>query len=702
MISASRDPLGRPTLLSDLPLALGFLLLVCCAVSGVWLFWQQREADGWVRHTLEVENQLSQVQIEGLKAAVDIRTSVLAGRAGADIDINSVRRSYFAHLDQLRALTADNRAQQARLRALREISDRRFDTLQDALAEKRAGHVSQAARLIADPATQATVLRARRDMDEVRAEEVRLLGQRKVRAEAIEWLACAALAASMLLTLLLAFVVVPERRARIRALWSTKRELEAALHAKRSFLANMSHEIRTPMNGVLGFTELLLAANLPAEQRKHAELIDSSGRAMMRLLNDILDFSKIEAGQMRIAHEPFDLGHAIEACVKLVSPAATRKNLALNSEISAELPKVVIGDGLRLRQIVLNLLGNAVKFTEEGGITLRASGSDTRLVLEVMDTGIGIAPDRQSAIFEEFVQADSAIAPRFGGTGLGLSITMQLVRLMGGSIELESEAGAGSTFRVTLPIEAAAAGSVAGAPAVGTAPGAPRAAGERILLAEDHDVNQELFMSMLAQLGWRADLASNGAEAIRMINLADLQGDPYRIVLMDMQMPVMDGVEATRRIRASGIDAEQLPIVALTANAYDSDIAACFAAGSQAHLAKPTGMAELDRALRAWAKTDAAAPDDASPSGSVREKYRQRKLETVQALDDLVRRGHFSNEDLSAVADLLHKLAGTAAMFGEAQLGDQARELEDGIQRWTEADRDAKIRAAVAAIRKAA
>jgi signal transduction histidine kinase/DNA-binding response OmpR family regulator len=702
MRSASRNGVGRPPLLSDLPLAGGFMLLVCCAMSGVWLFWLERNADAWVQHTLQVEDQLSQVQIEGLTAAVDIRTSILAGREGADIDIKKIRRSYFAHIDELRALTRDNPSQQKRLSSLRSISDRRFDMLEQAVSERRAGRISEAARLIADPKTQAIVLRARAEMDQVRAEEVRLFQQRKIRADSIERFASGVLAASMLLTLLLAFSVLPERRARIRALWTTKRELEAALEAKRSFLANMSHEIRTPMNGVLGFTELLLGDELTVEQRKRAELIDSSGRAMMRLLNDILDFSKIEAGQMRIAHEPFDLPHAIQACVKLMSPAASRKELILDCEISDDLPNMVVGDGLRLRQIILNLLGNAVKFTEQGGIAVRAFGNESSLVLEVRDTGIGIAPDRQTAIFEDFVQADSGIATRFGGTGLGLSITMQLVRMMSGTLELESEPARGSMFRVTIPIEAASAEVVVADLSSVRLAEVPVSHRERILLAEDHDVNQELFMGMLSQLGWRADLASNGAEAIHMVKAAELRGDPYRLVLMDMQMPVMDGLEATRRIRASGLDGHRLPILALTANGYDSDVAACFAAGSQAHLAKPIKMADLDRALRTWASSGSDQVAEPTVGASIRKRYEQRKVETLEALDQLVRRGRFSNEDLTMVADLLHKLAGTAAMFGEAQLGDRARDLEDGIERWTEAERDAKIRDAVTAIRKAA
>ena len=377
----------RPALLSDLPLALGFVLLVCSAVLGAGLFSQEREADRLVRHTLMVENRLSQVQIEGLKAAVDVRTSVLIGRGGADVDIASIRRRYFANVAVLRALTADNPAQQARIARLEKISGYRFTALERAMSERRAGRIERAAELIVAPAMQAIIDRAKLEMDRIRQEELRLLNERTARAKKLEQLASWALGASSLLTLLLALIFIPERRSRIRSLWTTKQALESAVQAKRTFLANMSHEIRTPMNGMLGFTELVLAGKLSAEQRKRVELIDSSGRALMRLLNDILDFSKVEAGQMRIAREPFDLPHALGACMKLVSPAAARKGVELRSEIAPDIPRSVVGDGLRLRQVVLNLLGNAVKFTAEGLIVLRASlgraGDEGRLILEV-------------------------------------------------------------------------------------------------------------------------------------------------------------------------------------------------------------------------------------------------------------------------------------------------------------------------------
>jgi CheY-like chemotaxis protein len=207
---------------------------------------------------------------------------------------------------------------------------------------------------------------------------------------------------------------------------------------------------------------------------------------------------------------------------------------------------------------------------------------------------------------------------------------------------------------------------------------------------------------MLAQLGWRAELAENGAEAISMIEEAKRQGDPYSLVLMDMQMPVLDGIEATRRIRASGIGAEQLPILALTANVYEDDVAACFEAGSQAHLAKPIQMTELDRALRKWTQASPRAKPPLQFAPELRERYNRGKSKALEAVDEMIRRGVFTNGELESVADLLHKLAGTAAMFGEAELGRRARELEVGIGDWADGERDARIRACAAAVKKAA
>ena len=394
---------------------------------------------------------------------------------------------------------------------------------------------------------------------------------------------------------------ITERKELEIELAAARDEAEIAANAKATFLANMSHEIRTPMNAVIGFIELLLASELDAEQQRHAKLIADSGWAMMRLLNDILDISKIDAGQMQMIREPVDLRHELSACVKLMEPIAASKGVILYSDIDEDVPDLVMGDGLRIRQIVLNLVVNALKFTEKGTVTIFGgvlNGEDgQRLEIEVSDTGVGIAPDRQAAIFEQFVQSDVTIAQHFGGTGLGLTISSQLARLMAGDLTLDSTPGTGTSFFLRLPLEIAPPRpvSVAALPAPIVA-----ADGVRVLVAEDNDVNQLLLTAMLTRFDCDVVAATDGEQAVTAVLDAMREGRPFDLVLMDVQMPKLDGIEATRLIRASGIGPDRLPIVALTANAFADSIAACLDAGMQDHYAKPLTLADLETALGRW------------------------------------------------------------------------------------------------------
>ena len=383
---------------------------------------------------------------------------------------------------------------------------------------------------------------------------------------------------------------VTDRGRVMRELARARDAAEALARAKSEFLATVSHEIRTPMNGVVGMTALLLDTPLTAEQREYVDVVRRSGEQLLAIINEILDFSKLEAGRLAVESIPFSPRAAVDEMLDLLRPQAEEQGLRLDLAVAGAVPERCLGDPTRVRQIVANLVGNAIKFTPSGAVTVSLdaappAGGGQRLRLAVRDTGIGIPAERLDGLFQPFSQVDASTARRYGGTGLGLAISRRLAELMGGDIAVQSTPGCGSTFTVEWQVRTVVDDQPSRAAAVPPSPAPPPAL--RILVAEDNPVNQRVVLRMLERFGYHADLAVDGARAVAAATRAH-----YDVVLMDVQMPGMDGLEATRRIR-DACAGHQPRIIAMTANAMDGDRERCLDAGMDDYLSKPVRPADL-------------------------------------------------------------------------------------------------------------
>ena len=598
--------LGAERLERQVKIGFAVVVTVLAAVGATWYRGTTRyvQDNRWVHHTYDVIDALDDLLGVAKDAELGERGYLITRDTSYLRTYNDALGLVSPTLRRLRALTSDNPVEQARVPVLEQALAERLGILERVVALQRGGQQAAAIALVQAGSGKRAMDEVRRIVATMRREESQLLVARSQRFRESERNAFLISAAALLLVLVVLMVLyyfgrveITERlRAEREARISTREALEARMAAERAvearsqFLANMSHEIRTPMNAVMGMTELLLDTEVTDDQRRSLRLIQSSAESLLAIINDILDISKIESGSLELESIPFDLPGLVDTTARLLAGRGTQRPVELLCDVRADVPRTVRGDPGRLRQILTNLIGNALKFTERGEVvvTVRLTATQGGLAtvqFSVRDTGIGIPADKLDVIFEQFRQADASTTRRYGGTGLGLTIVRRLVTIMGGELHVESALGRGSDFSFVLhfPLEAAF---------LHTLPPPAELRGTRVLVVDDNTTNRRIVREMLAGAGATVDEAPTADAGLGALHRAQLAGEPYNLAIIDGQMPDRDGFELAETVRSDRRHGSTR-LLMLTSMGQKGDAQRCRDLGIQAYLTKPISRAEL-------------------------------------------------------------------------------------------------------------
>lgn len=656
-----------------------------------------------LEHSIQQQAQLRRVSAMLQDAETSQRGFLLTNDVSYLQRFEALKAEAREPLDRLVDVLSDSSVQASRAERLRRLAMERMRQLSSVLADVglaehepvgSSGAIIHRSRAEAGMQTRSRIQGLLEEMIALEEREIRqasaALSERLQFSRNVLIALIAGIVALVTLVMTLGLVYLAHRRrveAELRMAMAGARE---ASEAKTQFLASMSHEIRTPLTGILGYTDLLLEESLTPQQRSYVERLQTAGTSLSALIDDILELSKIEAGEVAIVEEPLSLGVLVANVLSIVSLTAQKKNLDLRSEIDPALPPMVLGDEPRLRQVLLNLLTNAIKFTPQGSVIVQVEHEETSAEGEVIrfaviDTGIGIAADRRSRLFRRFSQADPSIQHEYGGTGLGLAISKRLVELMGGTIGFESEEDRGSTFwfRVILPRSEAPVGHEDTDAAAATAERA------RILLVEDSPQNQDLVCAILRREGHEVDVANDGEEA-----LVAARGKAYDLILMDIQMPRMDGVTASRKLRGMEGGMVRVPIIAMTANVLPQQLRSFRKASIDDHIAKPFKKAHLIAKVNQWlsaaARQDALA-DAGSGSGILHDDQALEALRELmgdawvraslvrlrERLDEAFAEASGGDVDREELKRHAHRLVSDAGQLGFRELSEACSALEE-------------------------